>query len=90
MVGASQLARTAVERRMADGLRRLRKLICVDAASDYAPFGAPPPFFVGGGTWKGFLAVAWQSSDAKTHREDDGVYPPLPLSRGGMTKQTAL
>jgi hypothetical protein len=24
-----------------------------------------------GGSWKGFLAVAWQSSDAEAHRENE-------------------
>ena len=31
----------------------------------------PPPFFLSGAKWKGFLTVAWQDSDAKAHRENE-------------------
>jgi hypothetical protein len=35
-----------------------------------APNGARLPSFWKGDRWKGFLTVAWQSSDAKAHREN--------------------
>jgi hypothetical protein len=37
------------------------------------------PSFVGGGLGKGFLAVAWQASDAKTHRENGIALRGLPV-----------
>jgi hypothetical protein len=43
---------------------------------DGAPVGAPPPFL--GGTWKGFLAVAWQNSGAKMRRENGIACSPFP------------
>jgi hypothetical protein len=32
------------------------------------------PSSVGGGLGKGFLAVAWQTSDAKAHRENGNAF----------------
>ena len=78
MLDASGAASTAVERRKAsapeartDGNVRfcVARAASVDAASDCAPFGSAS-FFKGG--TKGFLAVAWQNSGAKAHRENDG------------------